>query len=248
MAAFVLVHGAWHGGWCWRKLTPLLTAAGHQVFTPTLTGLGERSHLAAPDVGLATHVQDVVNGLEFEDLRAVVLVGHSYGGMVISGVAGAAAERLAQLVYLDAYVPRHGQSMVDLVPPERLDGMRRRVRDEGLGWLLPSFAPEPWEVTVRDRYLVADEDEVRWIARRLVGQPFKTMTENVRDPEDDAARLPRAYIRCLRYPNPAFDRCYAEAAASPSGWRAFELPTSHDAMVTAPRELADILLQVVQAA
>src|SRR5690349_6349785 len=116
MATFVLVHGAWHGGWCWRKLSPLLAAQGHEVFAPTLTGLGERSHLAGPEVGLAVHVQDVASLLEFEDLREVILVGHSYGGMVLAGVAGRAAERLSQLVYLDAYVPRHGQSMVDLVP------------------------------------------------------------------------------------------------------------------------------------
>ncbi|HLG72345.1 MAG TPA: alpha/beta fold hydrolase, partial [Chloroflexota bacterium] len=214
MATFVLVHGAWHGGWCWRKLTPLLAAAGHQVLTPTLTGLGERVHLAGPEVGLGTHVQDVVGVLEFEDVREAILVGHSYGGMVIAGAAGRAAERLSQLVYLDAYVPEHGQAMTDLVPAERLEGMRRRVRDEGQGWLLPSFAPEPWEVTVRDRYLVSDESEVRWVASRLVGQPFKTMTDPVHDPEGRAAALPRAYIRCPRYPNPAFDRYAAEASAA----------------------------------
>src|SRR5579862_6453256 len=101
MATFVLVHGAWHGGWCWRKLTPLLRAAGHEVFAPTLTGLGERAHLATPEVGLSFHVQDVVNVLVYEDLHEVVLVGHSYGGMVITGVTGQAPERLAQLVYLD---------------------------------------------------------------------------------------------------------------------------------------------------
>ncbi|HLG73307.1 MAG TPA: hypothetical protein VK009_23040, partial [Chloroflexota bacterium] len=129
---------------------------------------------------------------------------------------------------------------------ERLEGMRRRVRDEGQGWLLPSFAPEPWEVTVRDRYLVSDEAEVRWVASRLVGQPFKTMSEPVDDPEGRAAALPRAYIRCPRYPNPAFDRYAAEASAASSGWRSYELPTSHDAMITAPRELADVLLGLVR--
>src|SRR4051812_8081549 len=108
MATFVLVHGAWHGGWCWRKLTPLLRAAEHAVYTPTLTGLGERAHLGGPDVGLATHVRDVVTVLWYEDLSGVVLVGHSYGGMVIGGVADQVPERLAHLVYLDAYVPEPG--------------------------------------------------------------------------------------------------------------------------------------------
>src|SRR5215211_1043953 len=118
MATFVLVAGAWHGGWCWRKVTPLLRAAGHEVFAPTLTGLGERSHLAHPDVGLTTHIQDIVNLLEYEDLNDVVLVGHSYSGMVITGVAEQVPGRLAHLVYLDAFVPENGQALVDLLPPE----------------------------------------------------------------------------------------------------------------------------------
>jgi pimeloyl-ACP methyl ester carboxylesterase len=242
MATYVLVHGAWHGGWCWRKVTPLLADAGHQVFTPTLTGLGERAHLAGPDVGLSTHVQDVVNVLEFEDLREVVLVGHSYAGMVVTGVAGRVFERLRHLAYLDAYLPRPGQSLVDLIPPERLVSMRQRVRDEGKGWLLPSVEPVPWEVTVRERYLVQDEAELRWMLNRLVGQPFKTMTEPVDVSDARAAALPRTYIRCPKYSNPAFDRAAAESSAPGSGWRAHELPTSHDAMITAPRELADLLL------
>src|SRR5438128_128006 len=104
MATFVLVHGAWHGGWCWKRVTPLLRAAGHEVYATTLTGLGERVHLASPNVGLALHVQDVVGVLEYEDLRDVILVGHSYGGIVISGVADRVPERLRHLVYLDALV------------------------------------------------------------------------------------------------------------------------------------------------
>src|SRR5437763_6310667 len=103
MATYVLVHGAWHGGWCWQRVTPLLRAAGHEVYTPTLTGLGERAHLGTPDVGLATHVEDIVTMLEYEDLTDVVLVGHSYAGMVITGVAHAVPSRLTHLVYLDAF-------------------------------------------------------------------------------------------------------------------------------------------------
>ena len=110
---FLLVHGAWHGGWCWKKLTPLLQVAGHQVFTPTLTGLGERSHLLSPAVDLTTHIQDITAVLEYEDLQDVVLVGHSYGGMVIAGVAEQAGARLAQLVYLDAFLPEDGKALKD---------------------------------------------------------------------------------------------------------------------------------------
>jgi pimeloyl-ACP methyl ester carboxylesterase len=110
------VHGAWHGGWCWEKVTPLLTAAGHRVYTPTLTGLGDRAHLARPDVNLDTHIQDVVAFLEMEDLRDVMLVGHSYAGMVISAVAERARPRLRSLVYLDAFVPENGKRMIDYIP------------------------------------------------------------------------------------------------------------------------------------
>src|SRR5262245_38762532 len=118
MVAFVLVHGAWHGGWCWKKVAPLLRQAGHEVYTPTLTGLGERSHLVHPEVRLETHIRDVLQVLEFEDLRDVVLVGWSYGGMMVPGVADRAAERLRHLVYLDADVPGDGQCSLDLEPPE----------------------------------------------------------------------------------------------------------------------------------
>jgi pimeloyl-ACP methyl ester carboxylesterase len=121
MTTFVLVHGGWHGGWCWRRVAPLLRAAGHEVHTPTLSGLGERAHLAGPDTGLATHVEDVVARLEMEDLHDVVLVGHSSGGAIITGVAQRAAECLAALVYLDAFMPRPGESVLDLLRPEWRD-------------------------------------------------------------------------------------------------------------------------------
>jgi len=113
-STYVLVHGAWHGGWCWKKVAPALRAAGHVVYTPTLTGLGERAHLANPAIDLATHVADVVNLLEAEELDKVVLVGHSYGGMVVTGVADRAADRIGRLVYLDAANPKDGQSLVDV--------------------------------------------------------------------------------------------------------------------------------------
>ena len=244
MATFVLLHGAWHGGWCWKKITPLLRDAGHEAFAPTLTGLGERAHLAHPDVDLTTHIQDVVNVLEYEDLDAVVLVGHSYGGMVITGVADQLPGRLAHLVYLDAFVPDDRQALVDLIPPEGRHSFEARVRAEGDGWHLPSRLPVPWEVAVREDYRVTDEADVRWMVARLGPQPFKTMTEPVRRINPAAAALPRTYVRCTQYASPAFDR-FAESARQPgSRWRCRELATSHDAMVTMPRELADLLLEV----
>ncbi|MGH7860970.1 MAG: alpha/beta fold hydrolase, partial [Candidatus Dormibacteraceae bacterium] len=138
MATFVIVHGAWGGAWSWNRfIVPLLREAGHDARAVTRTGLGERSHLASPDVDLDTHVQDVVNVLFYEDLREVVLVGHSYGGMVITGVADRCPERLSRLVYLDAAVPSDGMSISDQFGPERRQELIDRARREGDGWLLP---------------------------------------------------------------------------------------------------------------
>ena len=137
MATVVLVHGTTAGGWVWRKIAARLRSEGHTVYTPTLTGLGERVHLASPSVDLDTHVTDVVNTIEYEDLERVVLVGHSYGGMVIAGAADRLPEKVAGLVYLDAIVPRNGESLVDLQPAERREQTERRVAEGGQGWLIP---------------------------------------------------------------------------------------------------------------
>ena len=145
---YVLIHPAWFGGWCWKKVTPLLRAQGHEVFTPTLTGLGERAHLARPEVGLEIHVRDIINVIEYENRRNVILVGNSSGGMVITGAADHVPERIAHLVFLDAFVPTDGQSMLDVIPPDRRPALEAFVQKEGDGWLLPRFAPPPWEKLV----------------------------------------------------------------------------------------------------
>lgn len=233
MATYVLVHGAWHGGWCWQRVTPLLRAAGHEVLTPTLTGLGERSHLANPEIDLNTHVQDVVNVLEYEDLRNVILVGHSYGGMVITGVAERAADRLAHVVYLDAFVPQDGQALADLVSPQFRDDFQQQA--QATGGLLPPFPVEQYGV-------FADAD-VRWVGPKLVLHPFKTLTTPVRLKSSAALALLRTYIYCN---NPAMGvfEAFAERTRSGKGWRYRELATGHDAMVTMPRQLTDLLLEV----
>ncbi len=234
MATYVLVHGAWHGGWCWKKLTPLLRSAGHEVFTPTLTGLGERAHLAGPEINLSIHVLDVLGVLEYEDLRSVVLVGHSYGGMVITGVADRAMERLSHLVYLDAHVPRDGQSAGDLMPPGRIGRLQEVARDRGEGWRLPPF--------LAGRYGVTADADVRWLSPKLTDHPLKTMLEPLRLENKAAAALPRTYIYCNRPAYGLFEP-YAERARA-EGWPYHELATGHDAMVTQPRELAEILLKL----
>ena len=242
ITTFVLVHPAWFGGWCWRRVSPVLRARGHEVFTPTLTGLGERAHLASRDVGLEVHVKDVANVLEYEDLRQVILVGNSSGGMVITGVADRMPERIAHVVYLDAFVPEDGQSMLDIIPPERRPLMEALVQQEGDGWLLPRFAPPPWEKFVPEAWRITDEADLRWVLPRLRPTPFGHFKEPVRRNNTAAEKLPRTYIRCQGWPNASFDR-YAEIARNATGWRHRELATSHLPYITHPRELADLLTE-----
>ena len=168
---FVLVHGAWHGGWCWVKVARLLRDAGHEVYTPTLTGLGERAHLARPETDLELHIQDVVAMLEAEELRNVILVGHSYAGMVISGAAARAAGRVARLVYLYAAVPEAGRSLFDYLGPERAEEARAAATTDGEGWRLPPFPPE--------RFGVTSARDTEWLKRHLVPHPLRTLRRGV---------------------------------------------------------------------
>lgn len=232
---FVLVHGAWHGGWCWKKLTPLLRAAGHEVLTPTLTGLADRAHLLTPETGLDTHITDIAGILEYEDLHNVILVGHSYGGMVISGVAERMAERIAHLVFLDAFVPQDGQSLFDTIPDHGA-GMKKIAEESGDGWRVP---------LANATFGVTDEIDVAWMAPRITPQPLRSFAEPVRLTNQIALALPRSYILCRQDDPSLFDPFAKEARHA--GWDCYELMTCHDAMVTMPEELAAILLQVVTA-
>ena len=223
MATYVTVHGAWDGAWFWRPVARHLQAAGHEVFACTLTGAGKRVHLADPRVDLATHVEDVVNVLRYEDLRGVVLVGHSYGGMVITGVAERAPERLSRLVYLDAFVPEDGQALADLLPPEALAWLEERARTLGDGWRIPHDPPD---------------------ADRRADFPLAALRQPLAVTNPDATRLPRAYIACAESRGiPLFAHFEAAAArAQAEGWAYRELPTGHVPMQTTPKELADVLL------
>jgi pimeloyl-ACP methyl ester carboxylesterase len=239
---YVLVHSAWHGGWCWKKLTALLRARGHVVLAPTLTGLGERAHLASRDVGLETHIKDVVNVLDFENLSNVNLVGHSSSGAVITGVADRVPQRLAQVVYLDAFVPENGQTLMDLIPTERREGMEQRVKIEGEGWLLPSLAPMPWDEFLLKAWKITDESDRRWMLARLAPTPFKVFKDPVRCPNFESTSLARTFIRCLHWPNDTFDRHLAHARSA-LGWQHYELATSHEPFITHPGQLAEVLLR-----
>jgi pimeloyl-ACP methyl ester carboxylesterase len=240
MTTFVLVHPAWHGGWCWKKVALRLRRSGHEVLTPTLSGLGDRSHVATPAIGLDTHITDVVNLLIYEDLAEVVLVGHSSSGAVVTGVADRVPERIGQMVYLDAFVPGHGESVLDLLAPERRQVLQRMVEREGEGWRLPRFAPPPWETIVREMWGVTDDVDVRSLLERLTPTPFRHFTDPVRRSSATADALPRTYIRCRRFPSARFDQHAAIARRSPL-WSLRELDTSHHPAVTSPDALASLL-------
>ena len=233
MADFVLVHGGWIGAWCWRRVRPLLLAAGHQVFTPTLTGLGHRAHLLTPDIDLSTHVQDVIAVIESEELQRVVLVGQSYAGMVITGVADHLAERLSQLVYLDAFVPEDGQSLADLVGPQMIASLQQAARSAGDGWRVPPLPPQACGVR--------EEQDIRWMERRMGFHPLKTMLEPLHLTKQRCT-VPKTFIYCN---NPAigfFESFVCKARAE--RWGFHELATGHTAMVTAPAELTRVLLGI----
>ena len=230
IGTYVLVHGAWHGGWCWAKVARLLRDAGHEVYTPTLTGLGERAHLARPEVDLETHIQDVVAMLEAEELRQVTLVGHSYGGMVISGVAARTTGRIGHLVYLDAFVPETGKSLLDYVG-ERAAAMREAATVNGEGWKLPSFPPE--------RFGVTSQRDTEWLTKHLVAQPLKTFEQPL--PAAGGDKLKRSYIYCSKPATGTFDQ-FAERLRDDRKWTFHDVKTGHDAMVTAPGEIAKILM------
>lgn len=234
-ATFVFIHGAWHGGWCWKKVRPLLQSAGHAVHTPTLTGLGERAHLNSPEVDLDTHIEDVIQVLEFEDLRDVILVGHSYAGMVITGVAAKAPERLAQVVYLDAFLPEDGRCLNDYSIGSA--GYAENVRQNGDGWRLP-FAG-----TLTLQMLgITDPADLAWMEPRMVDQPYRTFTQAVRVPPESGKKARRVYLL-------SSDRKhYLEAAkrAQAQGFHVLKVPgAGHDVMVTQPRELVDALITLV---
>jgi pimeloyl-ACP methyl ester carboxylesterase len=232
MALFVIAHGAWSGGWAWRRLRSMLRERGHECLTPTYTGLGERAHLAAPTVGLDTHVQDVVGVLEFEDLRDVVLVGHSYGGMVITGVADRAPERLARLIYLDAFVPRDGESLFSLQPAEGRAIMQARVTSEGDGWLITPN-PLPADTSAEDR---------AWLTPRRRPQPVQTFDQPLRLQQGETL-LPRAYIYCKQAgPGDVFGQFAARARHE--GWPYRELDATHNAHITASEALTDLLVEL----
>lgn len=228
MSTFVLVAGAWHGGWCWQRVIPHLQAAGHQVHTPTLTGLSDRSHLISPAVGLDTHIEDVVRHLEAYDLHDVILVGHSYAGQVITGVADRSPTRVLRRVHLDAFIG-DGRPAIELLPDTVAHHYVESVAQAGFDWLIPTRPLEKLGVTAQ-----ADLD---WLTPRLTPHPWKTYTDPLRL-SGAYADVPGVFVECVDWMR--VFRSFHEQAQS-AGWETYELQTGHEAMVTAPEELASTL-------
>lgn len=234
MATFVVAHGAWSSAWAWKKMRPLMTGRGHHLVTPTLTGLGERAHLTHPDIDLETHIADVTAVLEYENLRDVILVGHSYGGMVATGVADRTGERLRALVYVDAFAPRDGECVVDLVPPEVRAQRQPVSTDGGVAWQIPP-GPMPQDTPEEDR---------AWAEPRRRPQPLKTFTQKL-TLRNGEPRVPRHYVYCARHsPDDRFRPFLLRARGE--GWGATEIDASHNPHITAPEVLAAILDQIAK--
>jgi pimeloyl-ACP methyl ester carboxylesterase len=230
MTDYVLVHGAWHGSWCWARVRRLLAVEGHQVFTPTLTGVGERSHLSSRDVGLDTHIADVANLMIWENLRDVVLVGHSYAGIVVGHVADRMPDRIRSLIYLDAFVPENGKTLFDFLP-DKGEGDRKLAGADGEGWRVPPRPASSFAVNAAD---------AAWVVRQCTMHPLSSFEAPARISGacDDIANV--GYILARGFDGP-FGQFYAKARER--RWWQEELACGHDVMLDMPNELTALLLQ-----
>jgi pimeloyl-ACP methyl ester carboxylesterase len=229
---FVLVHGAWHGGWCWRRVADLLQKQGHKVFTPTMTGLGERSHLLDDKVNLATHITDIVNVIKWEGLGDIVLVGHSYGGVIVSGVADRMRDAIGSIVFLDAFVPEDGDSLAAKASQPVREAIAALV-EKGEKAMKPVSAAV-FRVNEKDR---------AWVDAMCTPHPVATLTDKITVAGGRDRIAKKAYIRAKGYPSMPFDGAQERLKAT-AGWRVYEMPCGHDAMVDMPDRLSEILVEV----
>lgn len=229
---FVLVHGAWHGGWCWQKVSEKLRTEGDMVYTPTSSGQGEHKNTLNKDIDLNTHIEDIVNLIVMEDLHHVILVGHSYAGAVIAGVADRIPERLAKLVYLDALIVENGQSLFDVSPKDSRDHFTMTAMDFDKGLSIPS-PPSTW-------FGVTDSVDIHWTNNRLTSQPYKTFTQSLVLKNPYGNNIPLIYIACTK-PELTVLEQFAAKAKNDKAWKYYELKTGHDAMISMPAKLAALL-------
>ncbi len=231
MATFVLVHGAWHGGWCWTRVARKLRDNGGDVFTPSLTGLGDRSHLLNAAVNLSTHIADITNLVESYDLDEIVLCGHSYGGLVITGVADLLPERVSALVYLDALIPTDGQCMFDTIPPDIADGFRAQAA-AGDGFSVPPMTAEQFNVNKADAALMD---------QKCTNHPLASFTEPVALTGRHLEVPHRVYVLAAGFDHPGTRAAY-ESVKAKAGWKSEVVDGGHDLMLDNPDAVVDILL------
>jgi len=238
-SSFVLVHGAWHGGWCWRRVADILRANGCRVFAPSLTGLGDRAHLFSKDISLQTHVQDIVYLVEAEELNDFVLVGHSYGGLVVSGVADILRGRVSHYVYLDGTVPDDmspgaSTGWSETNTAELRETRLKAARQQGNGVALPAPLPSAFAVT--------EPSDAAWVQRRLRPMPLQTYLGKIAFKNHGNAGLRRTYIAAVK---PRYIPLAAthERIQGDKSWSYITIETGHDMMVTAPSELASLLMR-----
>lgn len=235
---FVLAHGSWHGGWCWRRVADRLRAQGARVFTPSYTGMGDRAHLLSKDITIETFIRDILEVLRTEELSEVVLVGHSFGGVPISGAADWAPERIRHLVYLDSVVIESGQTAFSLYPPKEVEERvaAANAANGGLAVPIPKTLPKSWGF---------DEgtDDHAWVTRRLTPTPLGAYTSalNLRAPVGNG--LAKTYVHCDKPENPTLASSRTLVKSLP-GWNWIDFPGPHDCMITHPDETARLLLQV----
>ncbi len=236
MSVFVLVHGGAHGGWCYGRVAAPLRRAGHDVYAPSLTGLGDRKHLLSLSVDLETHITDIVNLLEYENLNEIVLAGHSYGGMVITGVADRVPHRIRHLVYLDAAHPTNGESMADNTMPALMDQLRHEMRAED-GVELVLFPDSP----LLDVMGVTDPDDFKWLISKITPHPMKSLTQKlVLGRETDVQRIRRTSVNCSSVLEALSEENRRRRTSS---HRVHTIDTGHDLMITEPDKVVDILLE-----
>ena len=246
MATFVIVHGGWAGGWAFSEVASRLRKQGHEVFTPTLTGVGERVHLARPEIDLYTHIEDVVNVLVYENLEDVVLVAYSSGGMVVAGVADRIPERIRHLIYVDALLPENGESLLDLLGSEVAEALVAQIDSEGEGWYLPQVTPPPEGQPLPSDYAGLSGEQVKSIFDRVTLHPAEPAKSTIILENPISRDLPGIYILCTDkladwFVWPAMNKSVERARKR--GWLYRELATGHCPQWTMSKELTDLLLE-----
>jgi len=230
----MFVHGSCHGGWCWKKILPYFDSNEFNIYLPTLTGLGERSHLVNEMTDLYTHVEDILQIFKYEDLSGVILIGHSYAGLVIGGVAEMIPEKIKLLIYIDAYIPQDGKTAFDLDPGLMDLYKERTMKDQNKPWLVRPYTPS--------EFGISNVKDIEWMESKLVPMPLLTHTQPIIVQNKETTKIPRAFITTSEFGEDMFQRQNMEAKKK---WDYYELKRGHDVMITAPEELSKLLLNII---